>query len=64
MYGDFLGSSKTSTFQVKTAVATFGQLWEKFGLLLFQHLVILLKLKRNSKLPTSVTRFCEILPLW
>ena len=37
MYGDFLGSSKTSTFQVKTAVATFGKLWATFNFNIWSH---------------------------
>ena len=36
MYEDFLGD-----FQVKTAVATFGQLFKEFGLISFQNLVTL-----------------------
>ena len=37
MYGDFLASSKTFTFQVKTAVATFGQLWATFNFNIWSH---------------------------
>ena len=35
--GDFLGSSKTSTLQVKTTVATFGKVWATFNLNIWSH---------------------------
>ena len=42
IFSDHFGFLKTVDFEVITAVATFWQLLDIFGLLLFQHLVALI----------------------